>query len=517
MSRRPHLRKAKVKLMGYTGDILHTLGQCELELKDHLVDFYIVRTNQCPILGLKASQDLQLIKVIMNIGCQSILNQYNKLFNGLGCLSKPYHTKLDPEVTPVISNPRNQPVAIRDRLQQELNEMESSGVIKKVEEPTDWVNSLVVVEKPKSIKLRVCGDPRHLNKAILREHFQLPTLENIATRLSGAKIFSKLDANHGYWQIPLDEESQLLNTFNSPFGRYCFMRMQFGIKSVQEIFQKCMTQNFGDLEGVEADIDDMLVWGKTEEEHKERLKAVLQRCQDINLTLNIDKCKFGVPQVTYLGHIISAKGISINMERVKAISEMSPPKDRKGVERILGTLNYVPDMSMITQPIRELLKQDTLFVWGWEQETAFQTIKRRLATAPVLRFFDVKKEVTVSCDASQAGLGAVLLQEGQPAAYASRALTESETQYAQIEKELLAVVFALEKFHQYTYGKTIYVESDHKPLEAITQKPLCHAPPRLQRMLLRLQKYDFVLHYKPEKEMNIGGRVVLCRPSCYQQ
>ena len=163
--------------------------------------------------------------------------------------------------------------------------------------------------------------------------------------------------------IPLDDESQQLTTFNSPFGRYCFTRMPFGIKSAQEIFQKRMTQNFGDLEGVETDIDDILVWGKTEEEHHKRLKAVLQRCQDIHLTLNMEKCKFCAPQVTYLGHIISAVGISLDKDRVKTISEMPPPTDRKGVERILGTLNYVakfvPDMSMITQPIRELLKQDT--------------------------------------------------------------------------------------------------------------------------------------------------------------
>ena len=273
-----------------------------------------------------------------------------------------------------------------------------------------------------------------------------------------------------------------------------------------------MTQNFGDLEGVETDIDDILVWGKTEEEHHKRLKAVLQRCQDIHLTLNMEKCKFGASQVTYLGHIISAAGISLDKDRVKAISEMPPPTDRKGVERILGTLNYVakfvPDMSRITQPIRELLKQDTQFIWEYEQEAAFEAIKTRLSTAPVLAFFDVQKKVTVSCDASQSGLGAVLLQEGQPIAYVSRALTSTETRYAQIEKELLAVVFALERFHQYTYGKTVDVELDHKPLEAITQKALCHAPPRLQRMLLRLQKYDFILRYKPGKDLNIADTLL---------
>ena len=190
-------------------------------------------------------------------------------------------------------------------------------VIRKVDEPTEWVNSLVVVEKPKSKKLRVCLDPRPLNKAIRREHFHLPTLEDITTRLTGACIFSKLDANHGYWQVPLTEESQLLTTFNSPFGRYCFKRMPFGIKSAQEVFQKRMSQSLGDLQGVETDIDDILVWGTNQEEHDKCLMAVLDRCEKINLTLNRDKCQFSVPKVSYIGHILSADGVQPDLEQSK--------------------------------------------------------------------------------------------------------------------------------------------------------------------------------------------------------
>ena len=186
------------------------------------------------------------------------------------------------------------------------------GVIRKVDEPTDWVNSLMVVEKPKSKKLQVCLDPRPLNNAIRREHFHLLTLEDITTRLSGACVFTKLDANHGYRQIPLSEESQLLTTFNSAFGRYCFMRMPFG-KSAQEVctrslpkevFQKRMSQLLGDLPGVETDIDDILVWGTTQEEHDSRLNAVLKRCEEVNLTLNKDKCVFGTSEVSYIGHTL---------------------------------------------------------------------------------------------------------------------------------------------------------------------------------------------------------------------
>ena len=144
---------------------------------------------------------------------------------------------MDKATPPTVVPPRNLPAALRDKAKSTLDEMEHMKVIQRIDEPTEWVNALVVIEKPKSHKLRICLDPRPLNKAIQREHFQLPTIEDITSRLSGAKFFSKLDANYGYWQIPLDEDSQLLKTFNSPFDRYCFQRMPFGIKSAQEMFQ----------------------------------------------------------------------------------------------------------------------------------------------------------------------------------------------------------------------------------------------------------------------------------------
>ena len=185
--------------------------------------------------------------------------------------------------------------------------------------------------------------------------------------------------------------------------------------------------------------------------------------------------------------------------------EMPAPSDKKGVERLLGTINYlakfIPDMSTKTLLIRDLLKRDVAFEWGPSQDKAFQEIKHTLSVAPVLAFYDVTKPVVITCDASKSGLGAALLQENKPIAYASRALSDAEKRYAQIKKELLAVVFAFRKFHQYTYGKEAHVESDHKPLEMIVKKPLAEAPPRLQRMLLQLQKYSFDLKFRPGKDM----------------
>jgi hypothetical protein len=299
-----------------------------------------------------------------------------------------------------------------------------------------------------------------------------------------------------------------LTTFNTPFGRYRFLRMPFGIHSAQEIFHKRVNHLFEDLEGVETDIDDILVWGRTIEEHDQRLKATLDRTKLIGMTLNPDKCKLRVTEVTYLGHKLTGEGVRPDQSKVEAIINMPAPQDKAGVQRLLGMVNYlakfIPGMSEITAPLRELLKKNVPWHWTEKHQEAFEKIKEILSTNRVLRYYDVTKPVILQTDASSKGLGAVLLQDGFPIAYASRSMTATQVRYAQIEKELLAVVFACERFHQYIYGKTVEVHSDHKPLESILKKPLATAPARLQRMLLRLQKYDINLVYKQGKLLQVA-------------
>lgn len=509
-----NVTRTSARITSYTGDKIPILGKCHLRHGNHVLEFYVTETDSVPILGLRSCRDLGLVKLTFATQKQSkdyskedIFSKFTSVFRGLGCLQEPYHIQIDSTVEPVVHPPRTFPAALRDELKASLEGMELKGVIKKVDEPTEWVNSIVCAEKSNG-KLRICLDPRDLNKAIKREYYQLPTIEEITTRLAGAKIFSKLDANSGYWQIPLDPASQKLTTFNTPFGRYCFCRMPFGIKSAQELFQKRISQHFRHIPGVEVDIDDILVWGENREQHDQRLRQVLERCKEINLTLNKEKCMFRSPEVSYIGHIISSEGVRPDPKKIEAITKMPPPEDKKGVERLLGTINYlakfIPNMSKVTQPIRTLLRKDITFHWERPQEDAFKDIKKILSEAPILTFFDVKKPVVVSVDASKFGLGAVILQENKPIAYASRALTDAETRYAQIEKELLAVTFGLERFNQYTYGVDIVVENDHKPLESILKKPLSQAPPRLQRLLLRLQKYTFNFKYRPGKELVIA-------------
>ena len=208
------LVKSSLRLTSYTGDRLKVLGKTKLMCMGHELDFYVTNSKQMSLLGFKASQDLGLIKVVLAVNSNStceldrLIREHQKVFSGLGCLDKPYKIKIDNSVTPVINPPRKIPATLRKRVKKALIDMENSGVIRKVDEPTDWVSSMVIVEKPNKT-LRICLDLRNLNTAVKQENFQLPTIEEITSRMSGAKVFSKLDANHCYWQLKLDTESEL--------------------------------------------------------------------------------------------------------------------------------------------------------------------------------------------------------------------------------------------------------------------------------------------------------------------
>ncbi|KAA0714109.1 Retrovirus-related Pol polyprotein from transposon opus [Triplophysa tibetana] len=384
--------------------------------------------------------------------------------------------------------------------------MEQMNVIARQTDPTDWVSSMVTIVKPD--KIRICLDPQDLNKAIKREHYPLLTVEEVVSNMPNAKVFSVLDANQGFWQIKLDEDSSKLCTFNTPIGRYRFLRLPFGISSASEVFQRAVVQMIEDLDGVINIVDDLLVWGETVREHDARLKKLLQRAREYNLKLNKKKCQIRTSQIKYIGHVLTAEGLKPDEEKVRAVVQLPPPEDKQALQRFLGMLQYlakfIPNLSEVSAPVRQLLEKDAEWFWGNEQEKSFQKLKALATNAPTLKYYNVNKPLTLSVDASSEGMGAVLLQDQRPVAYGSRALTDCQRRYAQIEKELLAIVYGCEKFHQYVYGREVQVESDHKPLESIFKKPLHQTPLRLQRMLLRLQRYNLKVMYKPGKEMHIA-------------
>ena len=502
------ITKTARKFKSYTHHPIKVEGYVTLpaRYKNKFVDvqYYVVHVDQKPLLSGQASEQLGLIERIHEV--TNDLDKYPELRKTTGTLPGTYSIKIDPTVTPVVHGPRRQPKALSAKIRTKLKEMEADGHITKVTEPTDWVSSMVTVVR--NGKLRICSDPKDLNKAIRREHYPIPTVEEVVASMPGAKVFSKIDAKSGFLQIKLDYESSLLTTFNSPIGRYRWLRLPFGIKSAPEIYQRIMDEMLEDIDGARAIMDDILIAGKTPQEHDRIMRKVVERATEWNLKLNFDKCQVKQPRVTYVGHLVTDQGLQPDPEKVRAVRSMPVPGSKEDVRRFLGFVQYlskfIPNMSTVDAPLRDVMKRNVDFYWNKQQQRSFDELKELCCSTPVLAYYDVTKDVTIQCDASSYGLGGVLLQDGRPIAYTSRALTPTEKRYAQLEKEMLAIVHSCKKFHYYIFGKPTTVESDHKPLQAICAKPLLSAPMRLQAMLLRLQPYDLNVTYKPGKEIPMG-------------
>jgi len=291
----------------------------------HHLRFFIVRAGATPILGKGSCVGMKLIKILDSdtihkvvdhsnlpqiVSQDQVLSQYIDVFNGLGKLCGQYKILTDPAVPPVEHPPRKLPISLREQVKAELNDMVENHIIVPVTEPTRWVSSMVVAEK-RNNKIRICLDPRDLNKAILRSHYPLPTIEQVASRLNKAKVFTVLDAKSRFWQVKLDEKSSFLTTFNTPYGRYRWMRMLFGISSAPEVRQQTMNQTVEGLDHVEVIADDFLASGvgdTTEEalaNHDLNLKAFLSRSRERGLKLNPTKIKLQRSSVPFIGHILT--------------------------------------------------------------------------------------------------------------------------------------------------------------------------------------------------------------------
>lgn len=513
------LSAASVKLKAYAGNDIKVIGRCNLKVgykeRDYILDFIIADVLSPPILGRESCCELNVVQLVLSLSkgqegnlTNSIYHSYSVVFEGVGCMPGEYKIEVNKSIRPVVHAPRKLPIALKDDIKNKLNEMVRDCIIEKVEGPTDWVNSMTVARKANG-DIRICLDPRDLNQAIKREHFKLPSLDEMTVNLGDAKYFSTLDAKQGFWQLRLHKDSTHLTTFNTSFGRYKFLRLPFGITSASEVFHKRMFEHFDDLMGVCLFVDDLLVYGRSKQEHDYRLMKVLERCREINLKLNINKCKFGLNEIKYLGHIITPNGIYPDGSYTSAIRNMPRPQNVKDLERFLGMINYVgnfiPNLSDRNHILRELLRKDIEWHWSQEHEKSFNGLKKCLVNVPILQYYSLNKAVVISVDACKNGLGACLLQNNLPVCYASRSLTKAEQNYAQIEKELLACVYACEKFYTYIYGRNdVTIETDHKPLVSIICKPIATAPTRLQRMLLRLQPYCFKLVYKPGKYLYLA-------------
>ncbi|UYV84812.1 K02A2.6-like, partial [Cordylochernes scorpioides] len=513
----PLLETADCKIYTYTGQQIPVVGKCQLDCKTKYacrkVTFLIVNNSAVPILGLDECVKLNLVKIVETISDSSVtltglLDEYKDVFKGNGHLSYMYDIKISDKAEAKISPARRLPRALLQPVKEELFKMEEDGIIEKIEEPTVWAHPMVVVKKP-SGKYRICIDPRELNKWVLREHYTLPAPENILAEIPKAKFYSVLDAKSAFWQVPLSENTSKYLVMSTPFGRYRFLRLPFGISSAPEIFQKIMHKIFCDIPNVVCYIDDLLIWGNSIvcvcEDHNSTLKKVLDLARESRLKLTLNKLQMATGVVKYLGHTISQEGILPDQDKVRVIQNMQIPKNKQEFQRILGTVTYlakfIPDLSSNTSNMRNLLKKDIIWNWNIAADQELNFIETLLTSPPVLRHFDPNEPLELFADASKDGLGAILMQKEKPLSYASASLTSPQKHYSQIEKELLALYFGCKRFHYFLYGRKFTAYTDHKPLVSLLKKNFDQMSPRLQRLSLYLLNYQFELKFIPGKSM----------------
>lgn len=540
------ITSTKAKLENYSGSKIPLLGKvkviCKIKEKNEIIEFFIVNCkNKCPVIGLPTIKKLKLITrveaikdikqtdKITELNFQKLVKENNDVFQGIGKLNYKYDFKLKPGYVGKIEPCKNVPFKLMDTYKQELDSLVNKEILAVEKDPTEFVNSVVLLRKPNK-KLTICLDPLILNENLLREHFKLPTFEELASKIGEAKIFAKLDALKAFWQVELTERSSKLTTFQTPFSifisnifiishllspssfqtrkNYRFLRLPYGVKTAPEIFHRLYTEIFDGIKNAAVYIDDILIWAKNEKELYKIINEIFKKAREAGVKFNIEKCSFGVTNVKFLGYVFTPSGIKMDDSRVEAIKNMKITKNKNEVESLLGVFTYIakfiPNMSDVTVPLRELIKKGTEFKWLEHHQHALEKFKDLVSQNPVLQYYNSELDCVLSVDASSTGISAVLLQNNLPVAHASKALTKSQKAWAQIEKEMYAIVVGVERFHQYILGKPTLVESDHKPLIPILKKPITEIPMRLQKMRLRLQPYVLNVIHIPGKEIVIA-------------
>ena len=521
------LQPSSVVLRQYDGTILPTKGKITVTVRQGqqlLLGSFIIVENadrQLPLLGrdwlyrlrldwpklfhLCAGEDPR----VQTVQSTKWLQEFPDVTKGgLGLLRGiKARVEVESNVRPKFCKSRPVPFALRDQVEKVLKQQVADGELKPVEH-SEWAAPIVIVRK-KDGGIRICADFKvTINPHLRSTTFPLPTPDEVFSTLAGGESFSTLDLARAYKQMEVEAESQPYLTINTHMGLFRYQRLPFGIATAPAIWQRAMSVVLQGCNGVVYYIDDILVTGKTRSEHEHNLRQVFTRLQQFGLQIQLSKCRFFQESVTYLGHTITREGVRPTQERIYGILNAPRPQNKAELKSFLGLMTYnvrfLQSISDILHPLYKLTKKDAKWKWTRQCEKAFKDAKQLVSNAPTLAHYDVTKPIKLFCDASPRGVGACMMQivDGQerPVAYASRTLTVAESNYAQIEREALAIIFAVRKFHQYLFGKKFILVTDHQPL----CKLLGHdkgipslAAARIQRWALILSAYQYTLQYIP--------------------
>ncbi|KAK7116867.1 hypothetical protein V1264_002473 [Littorina saxatilis] len=396
---------------------------------------------------------------------------------------------------PVRSKPYPIPFQARESLKKDIDNMLKMGVIRESSSP---YSSPVVVVKKKDGTNRVCIDFRKVNKITVFDPEPMPTATDLFRQLTGSKIFSKIDLSKGYWQIPVREEDIPKTAFATPDGTYECLRMPFGMVNSGATLTRGMRKMLKGMKNVVYYWDDLLVHTETFAEHLETLRELFSRLTKANLTVRPSKCILGTDNVDFIGHSLKEGQRGLLLENVTKILNAPRPETKKQVRSFLGLAGYyrefIPNFAAITAPLSDMTRKGcpNRILWGPAQEKAYQTVRDLMSRDPVLRLPDTAKEFILRTDASDEGIGAMLMQEhgGKPfpVSYASKKLSGAEKNYSTMEKECLAIVWGIKKFELYLQGVKFVLQTDHKPLTYLNSAKFVNN--RIMRWVMYLQNFD---------------------------
>ncbi|XP_011858409.1 PREDICTED: uncharacterized protein K02A2.6-like [Vollenhovia emeryi] len=515
----PKLLPSKETAISASGGAIESLGSFSavIKLKGRIgiVPVHVTKRN-LSLFGNNALEALELWDQPITTYCDSIetnplaeevRNKFPKLFSSsLGrCTLQKASLKLKEGARVPFCRARPVAFGVRSTLDEAYDKLVDKGVFT----PINYAHTAapVVVVKKKDGSIRVTADySTGLNRALESFNYPLPTPESIFATLSGNDTFSTLDLSEAFLQIELDDEAKDLMAVNTHRGLYRVNRLQFGVKTAPGQFQQLMDSILAGS-GASPYLDDIIVPGKGETDHKKRLFDILKRLEDAGLRLKLGKCKFGQPSIKFLGKIIDAEGQRPDPEKLQIIRDLPQPADISQLRAFLGAINwygsFIPNLKDLRGPLDELLRKDEKFEWTERRSRAFTQLKQALHSNLALSHYDPGKPLVVAADASSYGVGAALLQRLEdgtlrPIQYAATSFNNAERNYAQVEREALALVYAVKKFHRYIYGRHFELQTDHKPLLKIFGDKngiTVHTANRLRRYANTLLGYDFTIRY----------------------
>lgn len=518
----PALSPARISPKSASGNSITLWGsfKCRMSINDNEEAGECYVASRLNLLGSEWMTKLGLWDVPLSMVChqlkvdvkrdsltQEAMTKFPKLFSeGLGCFNKTEASMtLKADAKPVFIKARPPPFAAMKPIEEEIMRGVHEGIYTSTEY-SDFAAPIVVVKK-KNGKIRLCGDySTGLNDVLEPNKFPLPTSDQIFAGLTGCKVFSVIDLSDAFLQVPLDSNARKLLTINTHLGLFNVNRLQPGVKTAPGIFQENISKMLSGIKAF-AFIDDIILGGEDEKEHRAILFEVLARIQENGFKLRVEKCQFGKLNIPFCGHILSEDGIRPNPEKTLEISNIPRPEDVHQVRSFLGAVNYygkfVKNMMNLRGPLIELTIDGAEFKWGERQEKAFLDLRKIMESELVLTHYDPLKKIVVAADASAYGMGGAIMHEFpngslHPIIHVSKAFSAAQKNYSQIEKEAEALVFTVKRCHKYLFGRKFELHTDHKPLLTIfgSKKgiPVITAS-RLQRHALTLLAYDFDVKY----------------------